>query len=428
MNVRVWDSKLVRAQFPALALCDEGQARTYLDAPGGTQVCRRTLDRMREAMVDSCANDSGEFRTSLASTRLMMDAHRAAACLVGASSPDEIVFGLNSTSLLFRFSRLLSREWREGDEIILTRMDHDANVAPWLCAAEERGVTIRWLDFDPDSFRYRYEELDRLLGPRTKLVACNHASNLLGTVNDVKRIAARARAAGAISVVDGVQAAPHLPIDVQSIGCDIYACSPYKFFGPHAGCLFVRGDLLAELRPDKVRPCPDAMPWRYAPGTPSFEAQAGTLGCIEHIAWLGEAFGGATSEAPLREKLLAGWGASLAHEQGLTRVMLAGLMSIPGLRILGLTGANEISERVPTFSFTIPGVPVAEATARLAARNIFAWGGSFYAHEASLRLGLDMAGVIRAGLAHYSDADDVRRLVDTLAGLASRAPPGRPRG
>lgn len=410
-----WNIDLVRAAFPALALADEGVPRACLDAPAGTQVAGRVLDRMRSAMVEACANDGGVFRTSVAAQALMTEAHHAAAAFLGASSRDEIVFGLNTTSLLFGFSRMLSREWRPGDEIVLTRMDHDANVAPWLIAAEERGVAVRWLDFDPETFRYRYDELDGLIGPRTRLVACNHASNLFGTINDVARIVAAARAAGAVSVVDGVQAAPHLAIDVEAIGCDLYACSPYKFFGPHAGLLFVRRELLERTTPLKVRPSSNEMPWRFAPGTPSFEAQAGTTGAIEHVAWLGEAFGGAAPDAPLRDRIVAGWSAAGAYERGLMRLFLDGLRAIPGAKLYGV---GSLDDRVPTFSFTVPGRSAREVVAHLADRNIFAWSGSFYAHEAAHRLGIDQHGVVRIGLSHYTSAGEVERAIGEVAACA----------
>jgi len=413
-----FDLDRVRAAFPALALSDDGAPRAYLDAPAGTQVASRVLDRMRKAMVDCCANDGGVFRTSMQSEGLMFEAHRAAADFLGAASFGEIVFGLNTSSLLFSFSRMLSRSWRPGDNIVLSRMDHDANVSPWLIAAQERGVQVRWLDFDPESFRYVYEGLDVLVDGRTRLVACNHASNLLGTVNDARRVVEAARSVGAVSVVDGVQSAPHMAIDVQAIGCDLFACSPYKFFGPHAGLLYVRQQLLDRLEPLKVRPAPDEAPWRFAPGTPSFEAQAGVTGAIEHIAWLGEAFGGAPADAPLRQRIEAGWRASGEHEAGLMRRFLAGLRAIPGVKLYGLGGDNELGDRVPTFSFTLPGVSAKEAVGRLAARNIFAWAGSFYAHEVAHRLCVDQHGVVRIGLAHYTSPGEVDRAIAACAEMA----------
>jgi len=415
-----WDIAAVRAAFPALALADEGMPRVYLDAPGGSQVPARVVERMGEVMVRSCANDGGAFRTSRDTDRIVAEAHAAAAAFLGAAGPDEIVFGLNSTSLIFHFSRMLSRDWRPGDEIVLTRMDHDGNVGPWLVAAAERGVTVRWLDFDPDTFEYRYEQLDELVNPRTRLVACNHASNIFGTVNDVARIVAAGRAAGAVTMVDAVQSAPHLPLDVAAIGCDLMACSAYKFFGPHAGLLYVRAALRDRLTPLKVRPSSWDMPWRLAPGTPSFEAQAGTQAAIEHIAWLGERFGGAAADAPLRRRMVAGLEAATAYEATLMDRFLAGIAAIPGLALYGIGSRNRLNARVPTFSFRLANRSPQEIAAALADRNIFGWAGDFYAYEASGRLCLrERGGVARLGLSHYTSAEEVDLAVEAVARLGA---------
>src|SRR5690606_20333925 len=313
-------------------------------------------------------------------------------------------------------SRMLAREWQPGDEIVLTRMDHDGNVGPWLIAAEERGVTVRWLDFDPDTFEYRYDMLDELVGPRTRLVACNHASNIFGTVNDVARIVAAGKAAGAVTMVDAVQSAPHLPIDVAAIGCDLLACSPYKFFGPHAGVMYVAAELRDRLTPLKVRPASFDMPWRHTPGTPSFEAQAGTQAAIEHVAWLGESSGAAGPEAPLRERVVAGLEAAGAYERALTDRFLAGAAAIPGLTLYGIAERNRLDARVPTFSFRLAGRAPQDVAAALARENIFSWAGDFYAYEPAGRLGLrDRGGVVRLGLSHYTTTAEVDRALEAVA-------------
>lgn len=406
-----WNDDEVRANFPALAIHDEGHARVYLDAPGGSQVPQRVLDRMREALVLSCANEGGYFRTSQGTRSIVKEGLEAAAAFLNASS-DEIVFGLNSTSLLFHFSHMLAQDWRPGDEILLTRMDHDGNIAPWLAAAEARGVTVRWLDFDIETFAYRYDTLDTLVGPRTRLVACNHASNLLGTINDVTRIVAAGRAVGAVTMVDAVQSAPHFPIDVKHIGCDLLACSPYKFFGPHVGLLYLRADVRDRLKPLKVRPAPWNMPTRFSPGTPSFEAIAGTTGAIEHLAWLGARFGGMAG-GTLRARIVSGLDASMRHETALMRRLFDGFARIPDLRLFG-PGSNSITERVPTFSFLLPGKSANETAKDLARRNIFAWSGSFYAFEAARRLGIESKGVTRIGLAHYNTAAEIDAFLNAL--------------
>lgn len=414
-----WDIEAVRAAFPALALTDEGRPHIYLDAPGGSQVPARVVQRMSEVMIRHCANDGGAFRTSQDSDRIAAEAHAAMAAFLGAASADEIVFGLNSTSLIFHFSRMLSRDWRPGDEIVLTRMDHDGNVAPWLIAAEEKGVAVRWLDFDPETFEYRYDMLDELIGPRTRLVACNHASNFLGTLNDVGRIARKARSVGAVVMVDAVQSAPHVPLDVEAIGCDLLACSAYKFFGPHAGVLYVRAALRDRLTPLKVRPASPDMPWRLEPGTPSFEAKAGTQAAVEHIAWLGTSFGGAAEDAPLRRRVVAGLEAATAYEATLMDRFLAGAAAVPGFDLFGIAGRNRLDARVPTFSFRMKGLSPRSIMRRLASDNVFGWAGDFYAHEVSGRLGLrETGGVARLGLSHYTTKEEVDTVLALLADMA----------
>ena len=410
-----WNDAEVRTAFPALALREDGQARLYADAPGGSQVAGRVLERMRQAMVDQCANEAGAFLTTRLTSQWMLRCHEAAAEFVGAGA-DELVFGLNTTTLLFHFSRMLAREWQPGDEIVLTRMDHDANVAPWLIAAEERGVVVRWLEVDTDTFQYRYDTLATIVGPRTRLIACNHASNFLGTINDVQRIVAAGRAVGAVTVVDAVQSAPHFALDVQSIDCDILVSSPYKYFGPHAGLLYVRRELAERLKPLKVRPSPTTMPYRHAPGTPSFEAQLGTYGAFEHLAWLGERFG-SPADASLRARMLAGLAAAGAHEAILAAHFLAGIARLPAIRLYGVADPSQVHKRVPTFSMTVGSHPAEAVAQQFAARNIFVWDGSFYAYELARILGVRDAGVVRIGFAHYNTLDEVESILEVLRGL-----------
>ncbi len=416
-----WDDMEARAAFPALAIKDGGVPRIYMDAPGGTQVAGRVLERMREAMVDHCANDGGVFRTSRLTEQSMHAAHAAAAEFLGAGA-DEVVFGLNTTSLLFHFSRMIARDWRAGDDIVLTRMDHDANVAPWLIAAEERGVAVRWLEFDPTTFQYRYETLPQLIGPRTRFVACNHASNFLGTINDVARIVAAGRAVGAVTMVDSVQSAPHFPIDVEAIGCDLLASSPYKYFGPHAGLLYVRRALADRLAPLKVRPSPNAMPYKHAPGTPSFEAQLGTVGALEHLAWLGERFAGVSTGASLRQRVAGGLAAATAHESQLAAHFLEGLGELRAVRLYGISSPREVAGRVPTFSLRIGRLAPATVAETFAARNIYVWAGSFYAYEVAGALGVrDDGGVLRIGFAHYNTLAEVETVLSVIRELARAA-------
>ena len=413
-----WHIETVRAAFPALSLTDDGAARLYFDAPAGTQVAGRVMDAMRDAMLHACANDGGAFRTSVAASAIVTAAHAGAAAMFNADD-DEVVFGLNTTSLFFEFASILSRDWAAGDEILLTRMDHDANVSPWLQAAADKGVTVRWLEWDPATFEFRYETLGQLIGPRTRLVAVGHASNYLGTINDVARVCAAARAVGAVSVVDAVQSAPHIAIDVRTIGCDILCASAYKFFGPHAAIMYLSRDMQARLRPWKVRPSVETMPTRFAPGTPSFESQAGTLAAIEHFADLGVRFGGAAADSPLRTRLSAGFEAITCYEADLMRQFLAGLAAIPGATLHGISNANRLEHRVPTFTFSLAGREAPAVVETLAERNIFAWGGYFYAWEPATVLGLRTGpGAVRVGLSHYNSAAEVDVLLATLHEIA----------
>lgn len=412
-----WNDDEVRSAFPALALRDEDKQRLYADAPGGTQVVDRALQRMRLSLVDHCANEGGAFRTSQRTDQAMADAHRVGATFLGADA-DEVIFGLNTTSLLFHFSRMLARDWHAGDEILLTRMDHDANVAPWLIAAQEKGVTVRWLDVDPETYQYRYDTLPSLLSAKTRFVACNHASNFSGTINDVQRIVAAAKKVGAVTMIDAVQSAAHLALDAHALGADLIATSPYKYFGPHAGMLYVKRALSERLVPLKVRPSPNDMPHKHAPGTPSFEAQGGTQGAIEHMAWLGERFGGAVGGS-LRAQLEAGYRAAIVHETALSKRFLDGVSSIPGVTLYGIANPAAVAARVPTFSLRLSSATPLQVAERFASENIYVWAGTFYAYELSGRLGVrEDGGVVRIGFAHYNTAHEVDRILELLDGVA----------
>ena len=396
----MFDVERVRAAFPALQVTDSGRPRIYLDAPGGTQVCERAVERMVSYIRSGTANDGGAFATSIATDALSTEAHAAMARFLGGAD-GEIAFGPNMTSLTFALSRSLATRFAPGDEIVVTRLDHDANVAPWLRVAEDRGLTVRWIDFDPDCGRLRLDELGGILNERTALVAVGHASNALGTINDVAAVARTAKDANpkALVYVDAVQSVPHLPVDVAALGCDIAVCSPYKFFGPHQGVLWGREALLAELPAYKVRPSPTTPPAaKWETGTPSYEGQAGTLGAIEHIERLG------------------GMATIAAYECELGERLLSGLLAIPGLR---LWGAPTMEGRVPTFAFTLAGVHPRTVAERLAAENIFVWSGSFYAVEVLNRLGLaESGGLVRVGLCHYNTAQEVDRALEAIEKIA----------
>jgi cysteine desulfurase family protein (TIGR01976 family) len=404
----------IRAQFPALQTQDGGLERIYFDAPGGTQACVPAIARMREHLERGTANSGGAFASSVETDAMSEAAHEAVADLLGAE-PGEIAFGPNMTSLTFALSRALSRDWTQGDELVVTRLDHDANVAPWLLAARDRGMTVRWLDFDPKTGVLDLAALPGLLNARTRLVAFGGASNALGTLNEVTAICRIVREhTEALIFVDAVQSVPHVVTDVATLGCDFLACSPYKFFGPHQGVLWGRSALLERLEAYKVRPSsihPPAV--RFETGTPSFEGQAGVLGTIEYLEWLGTRLGdtGDTRRSRLRTAMAA----CERYERELGERLLAGFASIPGLK---LWGPPSMEGRVPTFSFTIAGRTPDEIAAFLAERGIFAWSGNFYAVEVIARLGLEEeGGLLRVGLCHYSTPSEVDRLIEALREL-----------
>ncbi len=407
------DLARVRAEFPALSVTDGGRPRIYFVAPGGTQACRRAIEGMTRHLMEGTANSGGAFRTAVDTDALSDAAHAAMADLLGGDA-SEIAFGLNMTSLTLALSRALARGWNAGDELVVTRLDHDANVAPWLHVARDRNMVVRWLDFDPETGRLRLDMLPALLGPRTRLVAVGGASNALGTINDVPAIVTAVRSVGdALVFVDGVQSVPHLATDVRALGCDFLACSPYKFFGPHQGVLWGKAEHMAALEAYKLRPSPDLpAAVRLETGTPSYEGQAGTLGAVEHLAWIGDLSGAAGDR---RSRIVAGFDAVAAHERALGQRFLDGLAALPLVR---LYGPSSMDGRVPTFSMTVDGLPAHAAAERLAAANIFAWSGDFYAYEALRRLDLaDNGGLLRVGFCQYSTAAEVDRLLELLAAL-----------
>jgi cysteine desulfurase family protein (TIGR01976 family) len=408
----------VRAHFPALARRDGAASRIYFDAPGGTQACRPAIARMAAHLEEGSANSGGAFATSLETDTLSEAAHAAAADLLGAE-PGDIAFGPNMTTLTLSVSRALARTWEPGDEVIVTRLDHDANVAPWLLAARDAGAAVKWIDIDPEAGTLRLDMLPGLLSRRTRLVALGGASNALGTLNDVAAAVAMVRAASdALVYVDAVQSVPHVPTDVGALGCDFLACSPYKFFGPHQGILWARAEVAAKLEAYKVRPASiDPPAHRFETGTQSFEGQAGVLGTIEYLEWLGRLI---APEPPnsRRAALVAAMEGCTAYERDIGERLLAGLRAVPGLK---LYGPPTMEGRVPTFGFTLGGHHPDTVAAHLAARNIFAWSGSFYAIEPVARLGLsESGGLVRVGLCHYSTAAEVDALLAALQELPGR--------
>ncbi|MBN1660300.1 MAG: cysteine desulfurase-like protein [Anaerolineae bacterium] len=413
----------LRAEFPALQQTHQGRPLIFFDGPGGTQVHGSVLDAIRRYLVEANSNAHGEFLYSQRTDATVGAAREALADLLNAPRADEIVFGPNMTTLTFHVSRAIGRTLSAGDEIVVTNLDHDANVAPWV-ALEERGVTIRRVDFNPADCTLDMAGLEAAINPRTRLVALGYASNAVGTINDVARAADLAHAAGAWLYVDAVHYAPHGPIDVQALGCDFLVCSMYKFFGPHGGALWGRYELLDALRAYKVRPAGDDPPDKFETGTQSFEALAGATAAVDYLASVGRRFGSdyAVDWAGFegrRRDLKAGLSAIRAYERDLAERLVSGLNAIRGLRIYGITDPERFDERVPTVSFTVDGLAAPEISRRLGESNLFAWAGHFYALAVTERLGLEgRGGLLRVGLAHYNTEDEV----DLLLGLLDDMP------
>ncbi len=400
----------VRAAFPALAVTDGGRPRVYLDNPAGTQVPRRVGEAAARALLYRNANLGGYFASSVESTQLVADAHRDAALFLGASSEREVVIGPSMTALTFEFSRSLGRRLKAGDEIAITRMEHDGNVAPWLTIAQERGATVRWVPLDRDSWVVEPEALRGVLSDKTRIVALNYASNLTGSINDVKALVALARDAGALVYVDAVQFSPHGLTDVASLGCDFLACSSYKFFGPHLGLVWAREELLRELYAYKVRPSSDEPPARFELGTPQIEQQAALSATVAYFEWLGRAAAGSRRDAIAHAfARVSPWESALASR------LVDGLLAIPGVTIHGITDPARFSSRVPTVSFTHATKSPDSIARALAADGIFVWSGHNYALELVRALGInEETGVVRIGLAHYNTPAEVDRAVEAV--------------
>jgi cysteine desulfurase family protein (TIGR01976 family) len=413
------DLERIRHQFPALT----GEA-VYLDNPGGTQTVKNCLDRMLEYLIETNANHLGAFKTSRESDATALKAREAAADFLGAR-PEEVVFGANMTTLTFHLTRSLAHMIGPGDSIVVTRLDHDANISPWLLLARDRGAEILWVDFHPEDGTLDLADLDRALARKPKLVAVGYASNALGTINPVAEITARAQAAGALVFIDAVHYAPHGPIAVRAIGCDFLACSAYKFFGPHLGLLYGRRDLLEEIPAYKVRPASDELPHKFETGTPNFEAIAGLLGTMEYLEGVGAHFGedpglpAGINPAGRSAKLRRAAAAIKTHERALTLAMFDTLRAIPGLKIYGLTDRSRFDERVATFAFRLANLSPRRIAEELDRDNIYAWSGNYYALEVTKRLDVeDKGGLLRVGAVHYNTLADIERLGKSLARIA----------
>ncbi len=418
-----YDLDAVRAHFPALAVSDKGAPRIHFDNPAGTQVPTMVVERMRDCLLESNANLGGGFRTSRNADAVVADARAAMADMLNAASPDEIVFGQNMTTLTFHAARSLGRALKEGDEIIVSRMDHDANIYPWLLTARDRGLVVRWLEFDTGTYEFDLAMLDRLLTDRTRLVCIGGASNLLGTLNDVAAVTRRAHAAGAWTYIDAVQSAPHVSTDVQALDCDFLACSAYKFFGPHQGILWGRRELLESLEAYKLRAAYDTLPWKFETGTQSHEGMAGTAAAVDYFAMIGESMaseeqGRYPQFEGRRRYVHAAMDCLFEYEKTLADSLIAGLESLPGVTVHGVTDPGASDRRVPTVAFSHASMRPEAIADALAKRNIFVWSGHNYAVEVVKALGLqDRGGVVRVGPVHYNSHAEIEMLIEALEAI-----------
>ena len=402
----------VRREFPALSQSHDGRPRVFMDNPAGTQLPRRVVEAVSVALVNAASNYGGFFENSRNAEAIHARAHDAMAAFVNARSSSEIVVAQSMTALTLHMSRSLGRRFTPGDEIIVTRMDHEGDVSPWLLLAEDLGLVIRWLPFSLDTWKIEPEDLEPLLGSRTRLLALNAASNLTGSINDVAALTALARSAGAMTWVDAVQLAPHQCIDVQALGCDFLVCSSYKFFGPHLGVLWGRWELLDELPAYKVRCASDASPEKWESGTPQTELLAGLAACVDHYDWLGGEVG---AEGSRRGRIEAAYAAAMDHEVRLVTRLIDGIRTISGTTVHGIVNPNRVGERVPTVSMTHDRVSPPLVAERLARDGICVWSGHNYALEVVRHLGIDEAtGVVRIGLAHYNTEEEVDRTLVAL--------------
>ena len=409
----------VRNQFPSL-----NRPAVFFDNPGGTQIARPSLDRIHKYLLECNANHEGAFATSVASDAILHEAHQAMADFYNAASAQEIVFGANMTTLTLHISRSISREWKPDDEIVVTRLDHDANVTPWVLAAQDHGVKVNWVDFDVEDGTLKLAQLQKALERKPRLLAVGYASNALGTINPVGKIIRMAHDAGALVYVDAVQYAPHGSIDVQKLDCDFLVSSSYKFFGPHAGILYGRHELLEKLFAYKVRPATNELPGKFETGTQNHEGLAGVLGAVEYFEWIGKEFGNEdktlTDDSGRRLVLTKAMAVIHAHELEVSRALLSALHSVPGLRVFGLTDPDRLDERVATDSFRLKNLPPRKVAEKLAEQNIYVWDGNYYALNVTERLGLeDSGGMVRVGAVHYNTLEEVGMLKQALMKISA---------
>jgi cysteine desulfurase family protein (TIGR01976 family) len=406
------DLAYVRSQFPALAQTVHGHPAAFLDGPGGTQVPQRVIDAISGYLRHDNANTGGAYATSRRTDAMIAEARSAMADFLHCGA-DEVAFGPNMTTLTFAISRAIGRDLKPGDEIVVTRLDHDANVSPWLAMAEDRGVTVRWAEIHDQDCTLDMADLASKINAKTKFVAVGYASNAVGTINPVKEIVRLAHTAGALAYIDAVHYGPHGLIDVAALDCDFLVCSTYKFFGPHMGVLFGKREHLKRLRPYKVRPNTNAIPNCWEWGTLNHECIAGIAACVEYLADVGRR--ARPEVATRRAAIAAGYEAIHEHERALLERMIVGLVKIPGLKIYGITDPARFHERCATLAVRIANHTPLELAAQLGERGFFTWDGNYYALNLTEHLDVEKSGgFLRIGLVHYNTVDEVDRLLAAL--------------
>lgn len=402
----------VRAQFPALQRKLNGRAVCHFDGPAGSQVPQRVSDALSDYLLHTNSNRGAPFAVCAESDAKLDAAHAALADFLGASDPDTVSFGQNMTSLTFALSRALARTWEPGDEIIVSQLDHDANVTPWVLAARDAGATVRHIPIHLEDCTLDLEAYRNILNERTRLVAVGYASNATGTINPIAGMIAEAHRAGALTFIDAVHMAPHQQIDVEQLDCDFLCCSAYKFFGPHIGVMYGKRELLESIEPYKLRPSPNALPGRWMTGTQSHEAIVGAAASVDYLAALGRSFSPVATTRV--DSLQAAWSAISQYEQDLSRYLLNGIKDLSGLKLWGISALDRLRERVPTFSFTHTRLSPQAIAEALAEQGIFVWPGNHYALPFTEAAGLEPGGTLRVGLLHYNTCEEIDRLVDSL--------------
>lgn len=409
----------IRSHFPSLSRQQSGSTVVYFDGPAGSQVPKRVADRISSAMIHHSANRSGKFATSREVDQLMAEAHAAGADFFGAADPKEIVFGANMTTMTLHFSRSLSQLWQPGDEIVVTRLDHDANVTPWVLAARDRQVTVRYAEVNLLDCTLNEQHFAAQLSSKTKLVAFTCASNSIGSKTAIKSMVQQAQQVGAMTYLDATHYAPHERIAVPDWGADFVACSAYKFYGPHIGMVWGQKKWLEQIRPYKLRPSPDAYPASWMTGTQNHPCIAGVTEAIDYIADLGRTICG-NSNLSRSAALDAAYVSIRQHEQALIWQLLDGLQQIPGIKVYGITDRSRNAFRVPTLAFTAEGFTSAELAQQLGEQGIYAWHGNYYALQLSEQLGMEPAGMLRLGMMHYNTPSEVQRCLETIATIVKR--------